>query len=114
MCPNKRKFVKIGEKYVKICENQRNTVKCKENQRKMKEKGGLERVERTRMGLGPAEGAVAAYFASRKQNRISESAVSAYCPHTAEPGKGAGRIIEPAERYTASPHMGVSAAESAS
>ena len=38
--------------------------------------------------LGPAEAAVAAYFASRKQNRISESAVSAYCPHTAEPGKG--------------------------
>ena len=39
-------------------------------------------------GPGPAEAAVAAYFASRKQNRISESAVSALCSNMAEPGKG--------------------------
>ena len=38
------------------------------------------------------------------------AAVSDGCFHTAEPAGGAGRI-EPAERYMASPHIGISAAE---
>ena len=42
-------------------------------------------------GRGPAECAMAAYFASRKQVRILSSAgfiISAYCFHTAEPARG--------------------------
>ena len=39
-------------------------------------------------GVGPAECAMAAYFASRKQNRISESAFLLTGSNTAEPGKG--------------------------
>ena len=49
-------------------------------------------VGRTRMGLGPAECAMAAYFASRKQIRLLTSAVSATGFNTAEPAGGAGRI----------------------
>ena len=42
------------------------------------------------MGLGPAEAAVAAYFASRKQIRISASAFRLCASNTA--AAGAGRI----------------------
>ena len=55
---------------------------------------------------GPAEGTVAACFASRKQIRISASADLLLPPHGLA-RQGAGRI-EPAERYTASPRSGVS------
>ena len=43
-------------------------------------------------GGGPAECAMAAYFASRKQVRLLTSAVSATAFNTAEPAGGAGRI----------------------
>ena len=81
--------------------------KMQQNARKIKEIRGSEKVGQGWTRGGPAEPAVAAYFASRKQIRISELGyVSAHSSNTAEPEQGAGRI-EPTERYTASPNFGI-------
>ena len=56
---------------------------------------------------GPAECAMAVYFASRKQIRILSSAVSAWCFNTAEPDKGLAVFNRSA--HSAGPGSGLAA-----
>ena len=55
-------------------------------------KGGLERPRKDQERPGPAECAMAAYFASRKQIRLLISAISALCLQHCLSPQGAGRI----------------------
>ena len=75
-----------------------NVAKCNENQWILVLKGvwkrggeGRKREEK----VGPAECAMAAYFASRKQERILHSDISACASNTAEPARGWPYSIAP-------------------
>ena len=72
-----RKSAKISEKAAEICEKLQKFVKYCKMQRKSKENEGKRRfgkgqdgVRMDQDGPGPAEAAVAAYFASRKQDGL--------------------------------------------